>query len=110
MANFEITKIKPPFPKGRIYVFRAEQHCTLRRISIYVNATEPKDIVCVIDKGTKKGKRSPEVREWKKATFELKAGNRLIFILDSYPNGIEHIDLYFTVTKYTGRKNTGHKE
>ena len=105
MASYEITKIKPPFSKGRIHVFRAEQHCTLGRISMYVNATEPKSIVCVIDKGIKKGKRAPEVKEWKKATFELKAEDRLMFILDDHPNGIEHIDLYFTVTKYTGRKN-----
>lgn len=118
MAVFDIAKIKPPFPKGRIHVFRAGEQCILGNISVYVNATEPKDIVCFVaapgkfkkDAEGNRVPKLPETKGWKGAKFQLKAGDRLMFVLNGYPNGIEHIDLHFTVTRYTGKKDTGHEE
>ena len=108
MADFQITNIKPPFAKGRIHSFRAENHCTVKKVKMDIDSTEPKKVIAVVVvpgeyKEDKKGNRQPDVRPIK-SEFELKEGHRLYFILDDHPHGIDHIDLNFTVVKYTGPK------
>lgn len=104
MAKFLISKIKPPYIKGRVHVFHPTKKCSISDVVFEVDSTEPKKTSIVVVHPEKfdtvDGKGNPAKSRSVVTTnkkFDVEADQKVHFMLDDYPMNINYITVSYTV-------------